>query len=186
MHQSIYQKNLKIEAQPEAMTLLKAWQKKHHPGSQLITVNDAERQLKGIDFILSTEEGELINIDIKVRNAADFPARYWNNDPEQQDILLEYKQGESAYGWANLPTSETDLVIHIFTGLTPEHLAMGFRNVVTIPHETCRLLTTRSKLVLMQNKYRSVAAHNGYTTTYCLAIPCNRIPEERERFTNRD
>lgn len=186
MHQSVYEKNLKIEANPEAFALLKVWQMRKYPGSKLIPITDRERQLKGIDFIVATEEGELINIDIKVRDAKTFPKRYWRENPELQDIAVEFKQGKSPYGWANNPNSETDLVMYIWTGLTDEHVAAGFQKVVTVPHHVCNLLTTGYRLVAMQNKYRTIAAHNGYETTYCVTIPINRVIPEAKRFLDID
>jgi hypothetical protein len=186
MPPSVYQKNLKIEANPEAMALLKVWKMRRYPGSKLITVTDRERQLKGIDFIIATEEGELINIDIKVRDAKTFPKRYWKGDPNKQDILFETKQGDSPYGWANNPDSQTDIVVHIFTGLTDEHVAAGFQKVVTVPHHVCNLLTTGYRQVAMANKYRVTQAHNGYATTYCIAIPVNQVIPEAKRFLDID
>ena len=182
MAQTVYQKNLILEANPEAQKLLKNWANMKYPNSRLMKVTDRDRQLKGIDYILETADGNFINIDIKVRDAASFPHRYWKNDVSNQDVLFEFRQGNSPYGWANDPNIETDTVVHIFLGLE----GTDFFEVVAIPHSICRLFTTGYRLPHLQNRYRTTQAHNGFATTYCLAIPVVDIVHQAKRFLDLD
>ena len=177
MAQTVYQKNLIIESHPEALQLLKAWVDKKYPNSRLMKVTDRDRQLKGIDYIVETADDNYINIDIKVRDAASFPQRYWKNDPANQDIAVEFKQGDSPYGWANDPKSETDIVVYIFLGLEDTN----FYRVVPVPHHVCRAFTSGSALPNLQNRYRTIQAHNGFTTTYCLTMPIVNIKAEYDQ-----
>jgi hypothetical protein len=153
-----FESNCKLENNPVAIAFAKEVISKRYPGCRIEKVEDRERQLLGIDYIVHTPNGP-INIDVKIRKGCE---SYWGCG---QDVLIETRQGKSDVGWGTNPDLKTDFVLYLFPwGDKRRYKRAGWATSLWLPHDYIqRLCATNHGLS------ESRRGWNGYAYSYCIS-----------------
>lgn len=170
-----FKDNCKIENSEQAeQAIREAILAKFGSDTLIKKVTEKELQLRGIDYkIKNPKTGRVLNIDVKVRDASSCE-KYWKGN---QDIAIEFKQGNAEYGWGNDPNSLTDYVLFIWLNLQNDQV---YRPYFFVKHRTLDSMTRTEDLrdlLILAKKAKVNSGFNGYAYSHFLTMSVAEVEQ---------